>query len=116
MFKALDKDGSGKITYLEFMEGFRTLSYGLGDKEINILVSLADEDNNELITWQEFVPTAVEAIKIFYSRNMNRAAQKVLGHDSEAIKQVLWPEIQKVAAILNYGFRDAPQTGKNLIS
>jgi Ca2+-binding EF-hand superfamily protein len=51
MFNNMDKDGSGKLTYTEFRDSFRTLSYGLNDNDINMLIALADEDGDELITW-----------------------------------------------------------------
>jgi hypothetical protein len=31
---------------------------------------LADEDDDELISWSEFIPIGIEAIKTFYSRNI----------------------------------------------
>jgi Ca2+-binding EF-hand superfamily protein len=51
MFKNADKDGSGKLTYNEFRDAFRVLTYGLNDNDINMLIALADEDKNELICW-----------------------------------------------------------------
>lgn len=44
MFQAMDRDGTGKLTYNEFRDSFRTLSYGLNDNDINMLIALADED------------------------------------------------------------------------
>lgn len=51
MFHTMDKDGSGRLTYSEFRDSFRTLSYGLNDNDINMLIALADEDDDELISW-----------------------------------------------------------------
>lgn len=70
MFLQMDKDHSGKLTYNEFREAFRTLSYGLNDNDINMLVALADEDHDEYISWEEFIPVGIDAIKTFYSRNI----------------------------------------------
>ena len=70
MFLDMDKDGTGKLNYTEFKDAFRTLSYGLNDNDINMLVALADEDHDEKISWQEFIPVGIDAIKTFYTRNI----------------------------------------------
>lgn len=70
MFINMDKDQTGKLTYTEFRDSFRTLSYGLNDNDINMLIALADEDDDELISWSEFIPIGIDAIKTFYSRNI----------------------------------------------
>ena len=70
MFKNMDKDNSGLLSYTEFRESFRTLSYGLNDNDINMLIALADENKDELIDWHEFIPIGIDAIKTFYSRNI----------------------------------------------
>ena len=51
MFHLMDKDGSGMLDYKEFRDSFATLSYGLNDNDINMMIALADEDEDELISW-----------------------------------------------------------------
>jgi len=70
MFQTIDKNGMGFLTYEEFKDAFRTLSYGLNDNDVNMLVALADEDKDEMISWKEFIPIGIEAIKTFYARNI----------------------------------------------
>lgn len=68
----MDKDGTGRLTYQEFRDSFRTLSYGLNDNDINMLIALADEDHDEKIVWDEFIPIGIEAICTFYTRNLSK--------------------------------------------
>ena len=70
MFLLQDKDGSGKLTYQEFRDAFGTLAYGLNDNDVNMMIALADEDEDEYISWTEFIPIGIEAIKNFYTRNI----------------------------------------------
>ena len=70
MFHNMDKDGSGKLSYSEFRDSFRTLSYGLSDNDINMLIALADEDKDEMISWKEFNPIGIDAIRTYYTRNL----------------------------------------------
>jgi len=37
----------GFLSYEEFKDAFRTLTYGLNDNDVNMLVALADEDKDE---------------------------------------------------------------------
>ena len=51
MFILMDKDNSGYLDYVEFREAFKTLSYGLNDNDINMMIALADENQDEKINW-----------------------------------------------------------------
>lgn len=59
----------GKLNYQEFYDAFKTLTYGLGENDIKVLVALADEDEDGLITWEDFIPTGIDSIRTFFSRN-----------------------------------------------
>ena len=76
MFEKMDRDGTGKLSYNEFRESFRTLTYGLNDNDINMLIALADEDEeDELINWKDFIPIGIDAIRTFYTRNLAKKAK-----------------------------------------
>jgi Ca2+-binding EF-hand superfamily protein len=51
MFMLMDKDNRGLLSYNDFRDSFRTLTYGLNDNDINMLIALADENKNEKINW-----------------------------------------------------------------
>jgi Ca2+-binding EF-hand superfamily protein len=52
MFMKLDKDKRGKLSYQDFRNSFKLLDYGLADNDINMLIALADEDDEEMIDWK----------------------------------------------------------------
>lgn len=110
MFTNMDKDGSGKLTYEEFKDAFKTLTYGLKDNDISMMVALADEDDDEMISWEEFIPIGIEAIKTFYTRNIAKKKAEAMTHpDPEALKLVYWDEIMKTYNILLYSFKEVDE-------
>jgi len=79
MFKTVDKDDSGCLSYSEFGEAFKFLTYGLNDNDVKMLISMADEDKNEKINWHEFLEVGIRMIKIIYARNQLKV--KSAAHD-----------------------------------
>jgi len=69
IFEDADKDKSGHLDSEEFEDAFRNLSYGLVDNDIQNLIALADENGDGKISWEEFIPVGIDAIKTFFSRN-----------------------------------------------
>jgi hypothetical protein len=117
MFRGMDDSGNGKLTYEEFKSAFRSLSYGLNDNDINMLVALADEDKDELISWKEFIPIGIDAIKTFYTRNiLKKKGEKMKHPDPESFKLVYWDEIIKVYNILKIKFEEADEIEDGIIS
>ena len=113
----MDKDGTGKLTYSEFRDSFRTLSYGLNDNDINMLIALADEDKDELISWQEFIPIGIDAIRTFYTRNIvKKSADKMKHPNPDALKLVYWDEIQKTYQLLSYFFEQVDTIKDGIVS
>ena len=47
MFHQADTDNSGLLSYQEFKDAFKNLSYGLKENDINMLISVADENHDE---------------------------------------------------------------------
>lgn len=70
-----------------------------------------------MITWNEFIPIGIEAIKTFYSRNITKKkAEKMTHPDPEALKMVYWDEIMKTYNILRYSFEEVDEIKDGLIS
>ena len=107
MFQTVDKDNSGKISYQEFHEGFKNLTYGLDDNDIHTLIALADEDEDGLITWEEFVPIGIDAIKTFFARNkvLQRAKAQDREINKEAMHNVYMSEVLKANEIIQKRFK-----------
>ncbi len=87
MFENADKDGSGNLSYEEFANAFRTLSYGLTDNDIKTLIALADDNKDGKITWEEFIPIAIDSIKAFFARN--KVLQKIKDQEKDIKKEAL---------------------------
>jgi Ca2+-binding EF-hand superfamily protein len=117
MFNVMDKDATGLLTYDEFKDSFRTLSYGLNDNDINMLIALADENEDERIDWKEFIPIGLDAIRTFYTRNLQKAAaDEMKSADPDQLKKVYWDEISKTSSLLNYKFKDVDTIEDGMIS
>ena len=63
------KNGKDLLSYHEFRDSFKTFTYGLTDNDVNMLISLADEEN-EKINWKNFIPLGLKTIKILFQRKM----------------------------------------------
>jgi Ca2+-binding EF-hand superfamily protein len=87
MFELADKDKSGKLDYQEFYDAFRTLSYGLSENDIKTLIALADENDDGLIDWEEFIPVGIESIQTFFARN--KALQRAKAFERDLNKDAL---------------------------
>ncbi|CAD6248848.1 unnamed protein product [Miscanthus lutarioriparius] len=64
MFKAMDTDGSGAITFDELKEGLRRHGSNLRESEIRDLMDAADVDNSGTIDYDEFIAATVHMSKL----------------------------------------------------
>ena len=63
LFKEADGDNSGALDKAEFESLMHTAQLGLKEHEIKALLADVDEDNNGTISYDEFVPFAVEVVQ-----------------------------------------------------
>ena len=107
MFTAVDKEGTGKLTYEQFHNAFSTLSYGLNDNDVNMLISMADEDENELIDWRQFLGIGIQMIKTIYSRNIAKKTEKTTDKapNPNILETIYSREIDHTVKLLNYKFK-----------
>ncbi|OEL21794.1 Calcium-dependent protein kinase 4 [Dichanthelium oligosanthes] len=64
MFKAMDTDGSGAITFEELKEGLRRHGSNLRESEIRDLMEAADVDRSGTIDYDEFIAATVHMSKL----------------------------------------------------
>ena len=113
MFAMVDKDNSNCLSYSEFRDAFKFLTYGLNDNDINMLISMADEDQNEKINWHEFLETGIRMIKIIYARNQLKNGSTPNEPNTQALKMVYEREIKLITSLLKQRFMsyDKEKTG-----
>ncbi|KAJ7523020.1 hypothetical protein O6H91_18G035000 [Diphasiastrum complanatum] len=70
MFKMIDTDSSGSITYEELKAGLKKVGSDLVDSEIRALMDAADVDNNGTIDYQEFITATLHLNKIEREENL----------------------------------------------
>lgn len=63
MFKAMDKDNSGSITYDELREGLRNHGTNLPEHQVQELLEAADVDRNGTIDYKEFIAATMQLNK-----------------------------------------------------
>lgn len=57
-------------------------TYDLAENDIRVLLALADENESGNITWQNFIPVGIDAIKTFLARN------KILAKQASNVKEI----------------------------
>jgi Ca2+-binding EF-hand superfamily protein len=63
LFQEADADNSGTLDVEEFAKLMETANMGLSSAEVKLLLAEADENSDKTISYQEFVPLAVEVIQ-----------------------------------------------------
>ena len=70
LFSEADHNNNKELDYAQFYNAFKNLpTYDLQENDIRTLLALADENPNGRISWPEFIPVGIEAIKTFLARN-----------------------------------------------
>ena len=107
LFTEADVASRGQLTYMQFYEAFKLLpTYDLCENDIRVLLALADENNVGNITWADFIPVGIDAIKTFLARNKMLAKQPAQQKEinKETLKFVFETEIQQISLILQRRF------------
>jgi len=68
MFLTADTDGSGALNHSEFKEVLKMADLGLSDRERKLVMAEADMDGNGEISYNEFIPLAVDLVHTMYAK------------------------------------------------
>jgi hypothetical protein len=102
MFEIADTDNDDLLTYQEFEDSWKVLRYGLSDLDVRIMIALADEDDDEMIPWKDFVGIAVDVVRTIYRRNLAGRNDPV---PSDALKIIYKAEIDKCEQLLTHDMK-----------
>ena len=107
LFTEADVASCGDLNYVQFYDAFKLLpTYDLDENDIKVLLALADENRVGNITWADFIPVGIDAIKTFLARNkmLAKQAQGAKDINKETLKFVFEQEIQQVSLVLQRRF------------
>ncbi|XP_026666112.1 LOW QUALITY PROTEIN: calcium-dependent protein kinase 17-like [Phoenix dactylifera] len=102
MFKMIDTDNSGQITYEELKVGLQRVGANLKDTEISALMEAADIDNSGTIDYGEFIAARLHLNKIEREDNLFVAFSYF---DKDGSGYITQDELQK--ACEEFGIEDA---------
>jgi Ca2+-binding EF-hand superfamily protein len=92
MFKEADEDGSGSLTFDEFQALMEHVELGISSQELRFVISEADENENGVVDYEEFVPLAVDLIQSFRARNRAKALNS---HEDVLVDDVIYQSISQ---------------------
>ncbi|KAH8074215.1 Ca2-binding protein [Aureococcus anophagefferens] len=97
MFQESDDNGNGSLSYDEFYQLMEDADLGLNHSELQLLMSEADENDDQEINYNEFMPVAIDLIQSFkarrYAKRTLDAEDKAV--DDEALEKLYGPEIEQ---------------------
>jgi hypothetical protein len=102
MFEICDATNDGRLTYQQFEDSWKTLRYGLSNLDVRIMIALADEDDDEMIPWADFVPIAVDVVRTIIKRNLTGRNNIV---PPDALSIIYKAEIDKCEQLLTHDMK-----------
>ncbi|XP_009782854.1 calcium-dependent protein kinase 11 [Nicotiana tabacum] len=102
LFKMIDTDNSGTITYEELKHGLKRVGSDLTESEIRALMNAADFDNNGTIDYGEFIAATLHLNKMEREENLLAAFSYF---DKDGSGYITIDELQQ--ACQDFGFGDA---------
>lgn len=96
-----------ELNYYQFFNSFNQLPYDLTPNDMRYLLAIADENKNGRISWREFIPVGIDAIKTFLARNKLMAKEKIFTKEinPESLQLVFKKQAAMTAKYLLRKFR-----------
>jgi Ca2+-binding EF-hand superfamily protein len=104
MFVEADTDGSGALNIVELKQVFKMADLGLSDKMLRQVMLEADYDGNGEITYDEFLPVAIDLVYDMYAKmdaEAERAADEEDAREEAAALLVHGMSKEQVEAIMS---------------
>ena len=93
LFRDADADGNGSIDHTEFQALLEKALPGLSPGEIAMLMAEADENDNGLIEFAEFIPLALEVMESLYAKSeLNRQQEQAYAEAEDLLMHGLTQE------------------------
>ena len=118
MFLEADQDGSGRLDREEFFDLLQDADLGINPAELHLVLAEADEDDDNLIDYVEFLPVAIDLVQSFKARSVAQAqVNKEEAKISDDVLRLLNSGhldmlVQKAGAI----FEESDTTAKGVLS
>ena len=68
LFMEADQSGTGSLKYEEFIRCMEKADLGIEAHELRLVMAEADDNDDGVIDYDEFVPIAIDLIKAFKAR------------------------------------------------
>ncbi|CAM6108741.1 unnamed protein product [Calypogeia fissa] len=109
MFKSIDTDNSGTITFEELKDGLQKQGSNLAESEVRQLMAAADVDGNGTIDYLEFITATMHLNKVDKEDHLYAAFQHF---DQDSSGFITMEELEQ--ALVRHGMGD-PETLKEII-
>eukprot|EP00735_Rhodelphis_limneticus_P012570 TRINITY_DN5869_c0_g1::TRINITY_DN5869_c0_g1_i1::g.24453::m.24453 TRINITY_DN5869_c0_g1::TRINITY_DN5869_c0_g1_i1::g.24453 ORF type:complete len:458 (-),score=111.05,sp/Q9NZT1/CALL5_HUMAN/27.17/5e-09,sp/Q9NZT1/CALL5_HUMAN/25.49/2e-07,EF-hand_7/PF13499.1/1.9e-11,EF-hand_7/PF13499.1/4.5e-10,EF-hand_7/PF13499.1/18,EF-hand_7/PF13499.1/1.4e-10,EF-hand_1/PF00036.27/3.1e-05,EF-hand_1/PF00036.27/0.0058,EF-hand_1/PF00036.27/2.3e-05,EF-hand_1/PF00036.27/0.0084,EF-hand_1/PF00036.27/56,EF-hand_1/PF00036.27/0.0 len=84
IFAKADTDGSGQLSRMEFKNCLLGSDLGLTRQEVNVLMTQVDKDYDGVVTYDEFLPVAIQLLREAFKRSIMK-----MQHSGDEIHQFL---------------------------
>jgi len=118
LFMEADKSGTGQLKYDEFIAAMESADLGITGPELRMVMAEADDNDDGVIDYEEFVPIAIDLIQAFKSRAHARRKQDEQDAkiDEDAIKQLYTDDLKQTEQTIRSMLLEIDVAGRGTVS